>query len=122
MKNLHNRDSEVEPLPQASEGDEGLSWETARGHLTVGLLVLARWTLADKTTHQQVHTLPSILAYAWDTAARTGVHLAVLTLIRAEAVNYRYFTDILMLEYAKPLIFIVCNDNSNSMSARLNAT
>lgn len=41
LKHLHKRDGEVEPLPQAPKGNEGLSWETARGHLTVGLLILA---------------------------------------------------------------------------------
>lgn len=41
LKHLHKRDSEVEPLPKAPEGNEGLSWETACSHLTVGLLILA---------------------------------------------------------------------------------
>lgn len=89
LKHLHKRDGEVEPLPQAPEGDKGLSWETARGHLTVGLLVLAGWTLADEAAHQQVHTLPSVLTYAWDAAARAGIDLTVLTWVRADAVSYR---------------------------------
>lgn len=59
----------MEPLPQASEGDEGLSWETAGGHLTVRLLVLPWWTLAHETTCQPVDTLAAILTHTWYTAA-----------------------------------------------------
>ena len=60
----------MEPLPQASEGDEGLSWEAAGGHLTVGLLVLPWWTLAHETASEPVDTLAAILTHAWYTSAR----------------------------------------------------
>lgn len=59
----------MESLPQASEGDEGLAREAACGHLAIGLLVLAIRTLAQETSHQQVHTPASVLTHTWDTAA-----------------------------------------------------
>lgn len=70
IKYLHEGDSEVEPLPQASEGDEGLSREAAGGHLTVGLLKLPWWTLAHETARQPVDTFATILTHAGYTAAR----------------------------------------------------
>lgn len=59
----------MEPLPQASEGDEGLSREAAGGDLTVGFLIFSGWTLAHETTCQPVHTLASILTHTGHTAA-----------------------------------------------------
>lgn len=59
----------MEPLPQASEGDEGLSGETAGGHLTVGLLVLPWWTFAHETTSKPVDALAAILTHTGNTAA-----------------------------------------------------
>lgn len=69
----------MEPLPEASEGDEGLSGETAGGHLAVRLLVLPRWTLAHKAAGEPVHTPATILTHTRDTAAGRGVDLAVLS-------------------------------------------
>lgn len=69
----------MEPLPQASEGDEGLTGETACGHLTVGLLVLPRCTLAHEAARQAIHTLAAVLAHAGYTPAGRRVHLTVLT-------------------------------------------
>lgn len=59
----------MEPLPQASEGDEGLSGETAGGHLTVGLLVLPGWTLAHETPGKPIDALATILTHTGNTAA-----------------------------------------------------
>lgn len=61
--------SEVEPLPQAPEGDEGLPGETAGGHFTVGLLVLPRWTPTHEATGEPVDTFATIFAHTWYTAA-----------------------------------------------------
>lgn len=57
----------MESLPQASEGDEGLAREAACGHLTIGLLVLAVRTLAQETSHQQVHTPATVLTHTRNT-------------------------------------------------------
>lgn len=62
-KYSHKGDGEVEPLSQASEGNEGLSGEAAGGHLAVGRLVLPLGTLAHETTCQPVHTLATIFAH-----------------------------------------------------------
>ena len=59
----------MEPLPQASEGDEGLSREIAGGHLTVGFLILPRRTLAHETTSELVDTLATVLTNAGHTTA-----------------------------------------------------
>lgn len=59
----------MEPLPQASEGDERLSGEAAGGDLAVGFLILSWWTLAHETACQPVHTLAAILAHTGHTAA-----------------------------------------------------
>lgn len=79
LNDSHEGHGEMEPLPQASEGDEGLSGETACGHLAVGLLVLPHWALAHEPTGEAVHALAAVLAHAWYTPAGRGVHLAVLT-------------------------------------------
>lgn len=63
-------DGEVEPLPQASEGDEGLSGEAAGGHLTVGFLVLPWRTLAHEATCEPVDALAAVFAHAGYTPAR----------------------------------------------------
>lgn len=54
----------MEPLPQASKGDEGLSREAPCGHLTVGLLKLPWWTLAHEATGKPVDTLAAVLTHA----------------------------------------------------------
>ena len=72
-------DGEVEPLAEAPEGDEGLAWEAARGHLAVGLLVLPRRAVAHDPAHQSVGALPAVLTHARHAAARVHVHLAVVT-------------------------------------------
>lgn len=59
----------MEPLPQASEGDEGLSGEAARGHLAVGLLILPLWTLTHESTGETIHTYATVLAHAGYTPA-----------------------------------------------------
>lgn len=59
----------MEPLPQASEGDEGLSREVAGGHLAVRLLKLPWWTLAHETTSQPVDTLATVLTHTGHTTA-----------------------------------------------------
>lgn len=69
----------MEALLQAPEGDEGLAGEVARGHLAVGLLVLAFGALAHEAAHQQVHAAAAVLAHARHASARAGVHLTVLT-------------------------------------------
>lgn len=69
----------MEPLPQASEGDEGAAGEAARGHLAVGLLVLPRRTLAHESAGEAVHALAAVLAHAGHAPAGRGVDLAVLT-------------------------------------------
>ncbi len=58
----------MEPLPQASEGDEGLSGEAAGGHLTVRLLELPRWTLAHEAARQPVDTLAAVPTHTRYTA------------------------------------------------------
>lgn len=68
----------MEPLPQASEGDEGLSGEAAGCHLAVGLLELPRRTLAHETAREPVDALAAVLAHAGYAAARRGVQLTVL--------------------------------------------
>ena len=59
----------MEPLPQASEGDERLSREAAGGHLTEGLVELPRWTLAHETTSKPVDALAAIFTHAGYTPA-----------------------------------------------------
>lgn len=68
----------MEPLPQASEGDEGLSRKAAGGHLTVGLLILPGWTLAHETTCKPVDARTTILAHTWYTAVWWCINLTVL--------------------------------------------
>lgn len=72
-------DGEVEPLPQAPEGNEGLSGEAAGGHLAVGLLVLPVGTLAHETARQPVHAPAAIFADAGHAPVRRRVQLTVLT-------------------------------------------
>lgn len=79
MVYLRKGEGEVESLPQASEGDEGLAGEAACGHLAIGLLVLSVRTLAQETSHQQVHTPASVLTNTRNTPARTCVHLTALS-------------------------------------------
>lgn len=71
-------DGEVEPLPQASEGDEGLSGEAAGGHLTVGLLVLPWRTLAHEATREPVDALAAVFAHTRYTPAWWCIQLTVL--------------------------------------------
>lgn len=65
----HEGHGEVEPLPQASEGDEGLSGEAAGGHLAVRFLVLPWRTLAHKASSKPVDALTAVLADAGYAAA-----------------------------------------------------
>ena len=69
---------EVEALPQAPEGDEGLRWEAPGGHLTVGPLERAGGAHAVEAADEQVHTGAPVLAHAVGAAAGARVHLAVL--------------------------------------------
>ncbi len=62
----------MKALAEAFEGQEGVWGEIACGHLAVGLLEAARWTLALKPTDQQVDTGATVLADPWSTAARAG--------------------------------------------------
>lgn len=48
---LHEGDSEVESLSQASEGNEGLSGKVACCHLTERLLILSRGAVACEAAH-----------------------------------------------------------------------
>lgn len=66
---LREREGEVKALAEALEGQEGVRGEVARGHLTVGLLIAARGTLALEATDQQVDTGAAILADPRSTAA-----------------------------------------------------
>lgn len=65
----HEGHGEVEPLPQASEGDKGLTRETTRGHLAVGLLILPWWTLTHESTSETIHAYATVLANARYTSA-----------------------------------------------------
>lgn len=78
-KYSHKGHSEVEPLPQASEGDKGLSGETARGHLAVGLLVLPWWTLTQESTSETIHADATVLAHSGYTPAWWSIYLTVFT-------------------------------------------
>lgn len=69
----------MEALAEALEGQEGVWGKVACGHLTVGFLIAAWWTLALKSTHQQIHTGATILADSWSTASGTGGQLAALS-------------------------------------------
>lgn len=86
----------MESLSETSEGDEGLSWEAAGGHLTVGLLVLPRGALAQEAPHQQVHTPGLVLTHPGDAATGAGVHLTVLAWVdrntreESEGLNYMH--------------------------------
>lgn len=76
---LREREGEVEALAEALEGQKGVRGKVARGHLTVGLLVAARWTLALKPADQQVDTGAAVLADSRSTATRAGRQLAALS-------------------------------------------
>lgn len=76
---LREREREVKALAQALEGQEGVRGEVACGHLTVGLLVAARWTLALKPADKQVDAGAAVLAHSWNTTAGTGRQLAALS-------------------------------------------
>lgn len=69
---LREREGEVETLAQTLEGQEGVRREVASGHLTVGLLVAARWTLTLEATDQQVDAGSAVPADSWSAAARAG--------------------------------------------------
>lgn len=74
---LREGDGEVEPLPQASEGDKRLPREAAGGHLTVGRLVLL-WTPAQETTRGPVDTFPTVLTHTRNTPACGRIQFTVL--------------------------------------------
>lgn len=69
----------MKPLPEASEGNEGLSGETACCHLAVWLLVLPRRALAHKTTSKPVYTPATVLTHAWHTSAGRGIDFTVVS-------------------------------------------
>lgn len=79
---LREREGEVKALAEALEGQERVRGEVACGHLTVGLLVAARRTLALKPADQQVDTGAAVLADSRGTAARAGRQLAALAWTR----------------------------------------
>lgn len=76
---LREREGEVKALAEALEGQERVWGEVACGHLTVGLLVAARWTLALEPADQQVDAGAAVLADSRSTAAGAGRQLAVLS-------------------------------------------
>lgn len=76
---LREGDGEVETLPEASEGDEGLGREAPGGHLTVGPLKLAGRAQAMEAADEQVHAGAPVLAHAIGAAAGACIHLAVLS-------------------------------------------
>lgn len=69
----------MEALAEALKGQERVRGEVPRGHLTVGLLVASRRTLALEAANQQVHTGAPVFADPRRTAARAGRQLAALT-------------------------------------------
>lgn len=69
----------METLAQTLEGQEGVWGEVASGHLTVGLLVAARRTLALEAADQQVDAGAAVPADSWSAAARAGRQLAALS-------------------------------------------
>lgn len=77
----HSREgnSEVETLPQASEGDKRPGREAPGGHLAVGPLELAGRAHAVEAADEQVDAGASVLAHPVGTAARARAHLAVLS-------------------------------------------
>lgn len=62
----------MEALAESLEGEEGLQGEVPGGHLTVGLFITARRTLALEPSHQQVHTGAPILTHSWAAAPGAG--------------------------------------------------
>lgn len=76
---LREREGEVKALAEALEGQEGVRGEVACGHLTVGLVVAARWTLALEAANKQVDAGAAVLADSWSTTARTGRQLAAFS-------------------------------------------
>lgn len=66
---LREGDGEVEALPQASEGNEGLRWEAPGAHFTVGMLILAGRAHTVEASNEQVHAGAPIFAYSAGTAA-----------------------------------------------------
>lgn len=75
---LREGDGEVEALPEAAEGDEGLGREAPGGHLAVRPLELAGRAHAVEAANEQVHAGAPVLAHAVGAAARPRVHLTVL--------------------------------------------
>lgn len=63
------REREVEALPEALEGDEGLRREVPGAHEAEGLLEASGRTLAPEAAHQQVETRPAVLTHAVGAAA-----------------------------------------------------
>lgn len=78
-RSLREREGEVKTLAEALKGQEGVRGKVSCGHLTVGLLVASRWTLALKAADQQVHTGASVLADPRHTAAWAGRQLAAFS-------------------------------------------
>lgn len=75
---LREGEGEVEALAEALEGEEGLQGEVPGGHLTVGLFITARRTLALEPSHQQVHTGAPVLTHTWGTTPGAARQLTPL--------------------------------------------
>lgn len=88
-RRLREREGEVEALAEALEGQEGVRREVACGHLTVGLLVSARWTLALEAADKQVHAQAAVLADSRGAAAGAGRQLAALTWRQRDGEGWR---------------------------------
>ncbi len=116
MVYLRKGEGEVESLPQASEGDEGLAREAACGHLTVGLLILAVRTLAQESSHQQVHTPASVLTHPRNTPAWTCIHLTALSW-KENTQDFTNLKNIFLLH-----ISLLCNGNVSWMLKVLHGT
>lgn len=91
----------MEALPQTSEGDEGLGWETPGAHFTVGVLIPAGWAHTVEASNEQVHAGTPVFAYSAGTAARANVHLAIFPWRRKQR-SHKGCPSILVLLFSTP--------------------